>query len=356
MEETNYILPAEWYPQSAIQLTWPHEGTDWNPYLEEITDTFVQLASVIAQRERLVIATQDPDAVKQRLMFALSKNAMRRVSFCQCAIDDTWARDHGALTLLPLTENYLKSTERGAQAISLKFQFNGWGGKFPADNDNLIALHLYEEGHLAHRLEQHTDFVLEGGAIESDGRGTIMTTTQCQMRRNQPRSRQQIEEELKKRLRAKRIIWIDHGHLSGDDTDGHIDTIVRMAPHNTLLYTYCDDPADEHYADFQALEQQMKTLQRADGKPYRLYRLPLPDAIYETDGHRLPATYANFLIVNRGVILPTYNQPAKDNEAARVLSAAFPHYDILPIDARTIIRQHGSIHCLTMQFPKGTAK
>ncbi|MBR5657020.1 MAG: agmatine deiminase family protein [Prevotella sp.] len=356
MDETNYILPAEWYPQSAIQLTWPHEGTDWKPYLEEITNTYIQLAKVITSRERLVVATQDPDIVKQQLMRALSKKAFRRVSFCQCPIDDTWARDHGTLTLLPFTHSYRKCSEAGAQAISLKFRFNGWGGKFPAENDNNIAFHLYEEGHLTNQLEDHSDFELEGGAIESDGRGTIMTTTQCQMLRNQPRTQQEIEDELKRRLHANRVIWIDHGHLIGDDTDGHIDTIVRMAPHGAMLYTYCDDPNDEHFADFQALEQQMKTLRRADGYPYRLHRLPLPDAIYETDGHRLPATYANFLVANRGVIVPTYNQPAKDDEALRVISAAFPNYKIIPIDARTIIRQHGSIHCLTMHFPRGTAK
>ena len=357
METTRYILPAEWYPQSAIQLTWPHEATDWAPYLDDITDTFVQLAQVIVMRERLIIATQDPDDVLHRLRKAIPRRAMHRVSFCQCDIDDTWARDHGALTLLPFTDSYLKCGEGGVRAITLKFKFNGWGGKFPSEHDNNIAGRLFADGHLTRQFEDHSDFVLEGGAIESDGRGTIMTTTQCQMKRNQPLSREQIEEELKHRLHANRVIWIDHGHLAGDDTDGHIDTIVRMAPRNLLLYTCCDDPRDEHYDDFQALEQQMKTLRNAEGKPYRLMRLPLPDPIYEeADGHRLPATYANFLAINQAVILPTYNQPDKDNEAARVLAAAFPYHQIRPLDARTIIRQHGSIHCLTMQFPKGTAK
>ena len=353
---TDYILPAEWYPQSAIQLTWPHEGTDWAPYLEEIIHTYVELAREITRNERLIIATEDPEKVKQCLAGELPVKQMRRVSFCQCPIDDTWARDHGALTLLPMTGNYLNQKEKGSQAINLKFTFNGWGGKYPSTNDNNIAHHLFAEGHLAKQMEDHEDFELEGGAIESDGRGTIMTTTLCLLKRNQPHTIEQIEEELKHRLRAKRVIWIHHGQLSGDDTDGHIDTIVRMAPYNTLLYTRCDDPNDEHYADFNALEQELKALRTVEGRPYKLLPLPLPDPIFEVDGHRLPATYANFLIINEGVLIPTYNQPTKDKAAAEMISKAFPHRKPLLIDARTIIRQHGSIHCLTMQFPRGTAK
>ena len=351
---TDYILPAEWQPQSAIQLTWPHEGTDWKPYLEDITQTYIQLARQITRNERLIIAAQDPDSVKERLSFYLPAKNMRRVSFCQCPIDDTWARDHGALTLLPLKGS---PKEKGDNAINLKFRFNGWGGKFPADNDNNIARHLYAAGHLASQMEEHDDFVLEGGAIESDGRGTIMTTLDCQMKRNPSLTQEQIEEELKRRLRPKRVIWLHHGHLSGDDTDGHIDTIVRMAPHNTLLYTRCDKTKDEHYADFKAMLRELRALRTAEGHVYKLIPLPLPDPIYdEADGHRLPATYANFLIINHAVLLPTYNQPEKDKAAAEALATAFPTRKIISIDARTIIRQHGSIHCLTMQFPQGTAK
>lgn len=169
--------------------------------------------------------------------------------------------------------------------------------------------------------------------------------------RNQPMTREQIEQTLKERLCARKIIWLDHGQLIGDDTDGHIDTIVRMCPNNTLLYVGCDDENDPQYADFKALEQQLKDVTDADGNPYRLLKLPMPDAIYD-DGDRLPATYANFLILNGAVIVPTYNQETKDARALEVVAEAFPGYDIIAIDSRTIVRQHGSIHCLTMQYPK----
>ena len=206
-------------------------------------------------------------------------------------------------------------------------------------------------------LENHTGFVLEGGSIESDGKGTIFTTSQCLLapHRNQPFTQQDIEKQLLNFFHAKRIVWLDHGNLVGDDTDGHIDTIVRVAPHDTLLYVGCDDAEDEQYADFQALEKQLKGLLTYEGYPYRLLRLPMPDAIYDDD-ERLPATYANFLIINGAVIYPTYGQPEKDEEARRQIQLAFPDREIIGVDSRTIIRQHGSIHCLTMQLPEGTIR
>ena len=194
--------------------------------------------------------------------------------------------------------------------------------------------------------------MLEGGSIESDGRGTVFTTSQCLLapHRNQPLTREDIELKLKEYLRAERIVWLDHGNLTGDDTDGHIDTIVRIAPDNTLLYVACDDSGDEQYDDFRALENQLRDLRTIDGEPYRLLRLPMPDAIFD-DGDRLPATYANFVITNGAVICPTYNQPAKDAQAMKIIGEAFPGREVIGIDACTVIRQHGSLHCLTMQYP-----
>ena len=284
-----------------------------------------------------------------------------------------------------MKECEVRSEECGVRRLWLDFRFNGWGEKFPAENDNRIVSRLFEEmtrneergtrnsqpstlnsqlSTVNCQLENHQDFVLEGGSIESDGRGTIFTTSQCLLapNRNQPLTREEIEAELKRRLRAEHVVWLDHGNLIGDDTDGHIDTIVRCAPDNTLLYVGCDDENDEQFADFQALEQQLKSLRTTDGKPYRLLRLPMPDAIFEEtiseeggtrkkERERLPATYANFLILNGAVLAPVYGQPENDAEALRVIGEAFPDRDIIPIDARTIIRQHGSIHCLTMQIP-----
>ena len=196
--------------------------------------------------------------------------------------------------------------------------------------------------------------MLEGGSIESDGRGTIFTTSQCLLAKNRnfPCKKSFIEAQLKAYLRAKRVVWLDHGNLIGDDTDGHIDTIVRTAPDDTLLYIGCNDADDEQFDDFWALEQQLMTLRTADGKPYKLLKLPMPEAIFDGQ-ERLPATYANFLIINGAVLCPTYNQPRKDVEAMKTIAQAYPGREVIGIDARTIIRQHGSVHCLTMQFPRG---
>ena len=210
--------------------------------------------------------------------------------------------------------------------------------------------------------------MLEGGSIESDGKGTLFTKSQCLLapHRNQPFSRENIDSQLRNFFHVRNVVWLDHGNLVGDDTDGHIDTIVRVAPHDTLLYVGCDDAEDEQYEDFQALEKQLQKLFTYEGYPYRLLKLPMPDAIYDegdrltTDrnskGDRLPATYANFLILNGAVIYPTYNQPEKDEEAKRQIQLAFPDRDVIGVDSLTIIRQHGSIHCLTMQLPEGAIK
>ncbi len=315
----SYRLPAEWEPQSGVQLTWPHADTDWAPMLDEITETYRQMAEAIKRYEPVLVV--EPPT------------------------NDTWARDHGFITLVPQTPNL--------EPRLLDFKFNGWGEKFPADLDNAINRRLYDEGRVKGQYVDCLDFVLEGGSIESDGRGTVFTTTGCLMapHRNQPMTQQQIEERLKATLCAERIVWIDHGALTGDDTDGHIDTLVRICPDNTLLYVGCDDPNDEQYHELKLMEQQLQELCTIDGRPYRLLKLPMPRPITD-DGERLPATYANFLVINGAVLCPTYGQPDLDNEALRLIGEAFPHRDIIGIDCRSIIRQHGSLHCCTMQYPE----
>ena len=284
--------------------------------LEEITATYEEMAREIRKREDLLVVGEPSN--------------------------DTWARDHGFISLVD---------DQGGRRL-LDFKFNGWGEKFPAELDNAINRRLYDKGKLEGDYIDCLDFVLEGGSIESDGQGTVFTTSCCLLapHRNQPMSQAQIEARLKQELCAERILWIDHGHLTGDDTDGHIDTLVRICPDDTLLYIGCDDPEDEQYEDLRLMEEQLKTFRTLEGKPYRLVRLPLPRPIL-FEGERLPATYANFLVINGAVLCPTYDQPDLDAEAQRLIGEAFPDREIVGIDCRSIIKQHGSLHCCTMQFP-----
>ena len=330
-------MPAEWEHQRAVQLTWPHENTDWKPYLDEAEQTFTELAKAIADREDLIVVTPDRQRVEKRLGKA------GNIVIVEAQTDDTWARDHGFITLV----------EEGGPCTRhmLDFRFNGWGEKFPADNDNLINKRLFASGAVEGCYHDHNDFVLEGGSIETDGKGTVFTTSMCleAPHRNQPLDHDQLDAALRQRLHAKRTVWLDHGQLIGDDTDGHIDTIVRCAPDDTLLYITCANADDPQHAGLAALERQLKALKTAEGNAYRLIALPTP-APMTFEGDRLPATYANFLVVNGAVIVPTYQQPDNDSLAMRLIGTAFPDREIIGIDASVIVRQHGSLHCLTMQY------
>lgn len=343
-----YFLPAEWYEQSGVQLTWPHEDTDWCPYLDEITEVCLNLVRIVARHEKVLVAARDADKVRCLIESSTDEDVRGNIRVYQCENNDTWARDHSFITLV--------SERDGGEGSFrlLDFRFNGWGRKFPADKDNRINASLYDAGAFNGVRVDNDDFVLEGGSVESDGRGTIFTTSMCLLapNRNQPMTREEIEQRLMSELCADRVVWLDHGSLTGDDTDGHIDTTVRTAPDDTLVYTGCDDSGDGQYEDFRKLEEQLRGLRTADGQPYRLLRLPMPDAVYY-DGERLPATYANFLVINGAVIVPEYGQPEKDAEARRVIAEAFPGRETIGVNALAVVRQHGSLHCLTMQFPKG---
>ena len=338
MKEHNRRMPAEWEPQSMVQLTWPHKDTDWAPILSEITAVYEEMAREIKKREDLLIVAP------KGLQSNLSPLTAHLSSFTS---NDTWARDHGFITV-----ESLSAQGEGRELLLLDFKFNGWGEKFEATLDNQINRHLYEQGLVKGTYEDHLDFVLEGGSIESDGKGTIFTTSCCLMapHRNQPMTKFEIEERLKRELHAERILWIDHEQLTGDDTDGHIDTLVRICPDDTLLYVGCDDPEDEQYEELRLMEEQLKTFRTLEGMPYKLVKLPMPRPIYD-EGMRLPATYANFLIINGAVLCPTYGQPDLDEEALRLIGNVFPGREIVGIDCRSVIKQHGSLHCCTMQFP-----
>lgn len=355
MESENHLyLPAEWYPQAFVQLTWPHDETDWAYMLDEALMCYYDMAREISKREKLLIVAPDTELVKHQLESGLdgkvkisdriTSEEMNNIVFFTCPTNDTWARDHGFITCL------------GADSVPvlMDFQFNGWGLKFASCYDNMINRRMYEESLIKGRYESHLDFVLEGGSIESDGRGTILTTASCLLapNRNEGKDKKDIEEYLKKTFNAERVLWLEHGWIKGDDTDGHVDTLARLCPNNTIVYQSCYDQDDEHYIQLKEMENEIKHFRTADGKPYKTAALPLCKPIYDESGYRLPATYANFLIMNTAVLYPTYRQQECDNAVHDILKEVFPDREIVGIDCTPLVFQHGSLHCCTMQYPK----
>lgn len=337
------VLPAEWYPQSGIQLTWPHRHTDWAYMLEEVEKCFLEIAREIAAREKLLIVTPYPEEVRQ---YIASHVNMDNVGFHTCRTNDTWARDHGGITVF-----------EDDRVTICDFKFNGWGLKFAAQYDNLITSNCYQAGVFNARYRNRLNFALEGGSIESDGEGTLMTTSECLLspNRNGEWNREEIENYLKTVFGIRQVLWLNHGYLAGDDTDSHVDTLARLAPEHTIVYVRCTDRNDEHYDALTRMEEELRGFRTLDGKPYRLLALPMADAIYEEE-ERLPATYANFLILNEAILYPTYGQPENDRQAAEVLKKAFPNREIVGIDCTALIKQHGSLHCVTMQYPISVLK
>ena len=335
-------LPAEWEPQSGIQLTWPHEDSDWGPILDEVTPCFIAIAREIAKRERCLIVRQPGTRTPP-------PPSDTNMTVVELPSNDTWARDHSPISVF----------DDGSPTL-FDFTFNGWGMKFPADRDNLITRGLFERGAFQPQVTYRNMFhrVLEGGGIESDGQGTLLTTEECLLSPN--RNGHFIKDELdaffKETFGLDRILWLKHGCLAGDDTDSHIDTLARFCDPQTIAYVRCDDPADEHYAALREMEAELRAFRTARGTPYTLIPLPMADPAHDPDdGHRLPATYANFLILNGAVLMPTYASP-KDTIALDQLRQAFPDREVIGIDCRPLIRQHGSLHCVTMQYPEGFLK
>lgn len=340
MEQTNIILPAEWYPQSAVQLTWPHEDTDWALILDEVIPCFVSIAKEVIKREKLLIVCRDEQVVRNQL----GEVDYDRVIFREMETNDTWARDHGGISVF----------DQGAPVV-YDFVFNGWGMKFAANLDNLITRALFAQGVFADMIQpiNMQPFVLEGGSVESDGKGTLLTTVEClsSVNRNEYLQKEELEFYLKEVFGLSRILWLENGYLAGDDTDSHVDTLARFCSEDTIAYVQCLDDEDEHFEELQAMEMELKAFTQADGSPYRLIPLPMADCV-EWEGERLPATYANFLIVNGAVLMPTYDS-LKDRLAKDALQKAFPDREIVGINCLPLIKQHGSLHCVTMQYPEG---
>jgi agmatine/peptidylarginine deiminase len=336
-------FPAEWEPQSAILIAWPHAGTDWAERLAEVEETYIALVAAITRFEQALVCVADDDVeAYARARLSSARIDMDRVRFLSVPYDDTWLRDSGPIAL-----------REGDRFRLLDFRFTGWGGKFDAGQDDLLVERLYEAGTFLSSSRQSIDFALEGGAIDTDGAGTLLTTWQCLHERHPQVSREQLTGTLTDSLAQDRVLWLDHGYLEGDDTDAHVDTLARFAARDAIVLQSCDDPADAHYGELQAMAAELAALRTIDGTPYRLFPLPWPRPILD-HGRRLAASYANFLIVNGAVLMPSYDDAA-DDAAAAVLAKAFPDRRIVPVPCRPLIWQNGSLHCITMQLPEGLA-
>jgi agmatine deiminase len=309
--------------------------------LAEVQPVFVEIIRQISRFERVLLTA--PAAAEARHQLAEAGIDLDRVTICEMPNNDTWARDFGPITVI-----------YNEKPVLLDFGFNGWGLKFAANHDNLITGRLKAQGVLLPNLKQ-VGLIMEGGSLESDGLGTILTTAECLLspNRNPQLDKGEIEQALAALLGARRVLWLHHGALAGDDTDSHIDTLARICPDNTIVYQGCDNQADEHYGPLKLMEQELQGFSAPDGSPYRLLPLPWPTARFDDDAHRLPATYANFLVINGAVLVPTYNDPENDAAALAVVGKAFPGREIIGIDCLPLIKQHGSLHCVTMQLPQG---
>ena len=327
-------MPAEWEKQRAVLIAFPHEDTDWADDLSAALTPFIRIAQAISYSEAVYIICQDRESISD--LFCSTRN----ISFIEIPTNDTWIRDYG----------YLSIVEDGETKL-LDFIFDGWGGKFDAALDNAVNKILHKKGYLGTTPLESIDFVLEGGSIESDGKGTLLTTSSCLCNRNRNGGldKEEIESRLSEYLGAERVLWLDHGYLAGDDTDSHIDTLARFVDSRTISYVKCNEREDEHYDALKKMEDQLKSFCTKEGDPYRLIPLPMCDAVYDSEGKRLPATYANFLIANQAIVYPTYGS-AKDKRAGEILKSIFPDKEIIPIRCSKLIEEGGSLHCSTMQI------
>ncbi len=341
-------LPAEWERQSGVQMTWPDESTPWYD-LPEVQRCYARIAEAILRREALLMVTADEKACRARLAEIAAADSLPldvdAIRFVETPVNDTWARDHGGIAVFgDEGEKYLYD-----------FVFNGWGLKFASDLDNQITRNIFYQNAFQGDVlgVDMRPYVLEGGSIDCDGKGTLLTTAECllSVNRNEYLSREEIEGELKQAFGLDRILWLEHGGIAGDDTDSHVDILARFAPDDTIVYTACDDPSDENYAPLKAMEEDLRAFRTPDGKPYRLIPLPLPEAMYLED-YRLPASYANFLVVNGAVLVPGAGS-ARDKVAEEQIAKAFPGRDVEVIDCRPLLSGHGGLHCVTMNFPEG---
>jgi len=329
------ILPPEWQRQRAVLMAFPHKNTDWNSDLNAALTPFIRIAQAIAYSTPVFIICDNKESISS--LFCYPDN----LTFIEIDTNDTWIRDFGYISIV-----------EDAEVKLLDFKFDAWGGKFEADLDNAVNEKLHKKGYMGITPLEKIDFVLEGGSIESDGEGTVLTTTAClcNANRNGGLRKDEVEKKLQEYLGAKRVLWLNHGYLAGDDTDSHIDTLARFVSVDTIMYVKCDNEQDEHYESLKKMEEELRKFRDSEQKVYNLLPLPLPSAKYDRQNNRLPATYVNFFITNGALIYPTYSVK-EDKIAHEIFKIFFRDKEIIPVECSRLIEEGGSLHCSTMQIP-----
>ena len=330
---------AEWEPQKAILMALPHSSTDWNYMLGQALDQYAVITEALTSRgiNVIMLCADRPQAEK-----TLAQCDQNHLTLVDAEYNDTWTRDYGPITVIKEDHKRL-----------LDFGFNGWGLKFASDKDNLVNLGLRDSLIiLPQEYRNERDFTLEGGSIETDGQHTLMTTSRClcSPNRNGGKTKEELNAILEQRLGVDHVLWVDYGEMAGDDTDSHIDTLARLAPDDTIIFTGCRNIDDSHFESLLHMRAQLEMFRTREGHPYNLVELPMPAPIYSDEGQRLPATYANYLVTDRVVFMPTYGQPVTDDLACRTMRIAFPDHEIVGIPCLALIQQHGSLHCATIQL------
>lgn len=321
-------IPAEWEEQEALIVVFPPKESDWKHSLEEIHRTYVEFIGKIARFQKCLVICEDKTALANLLP------NLQNIELIQMQTNDTWIRDFGGINVY---KNHKRRT--------YDFVFNAWGNKFEANLDNTITEQLFKKGYLTGKLK-NVDFVLEGGSIDSNGHGVMLSTAYClfEENRNPELSKKEIKKTLKKLFGLKKLIILKHGALMGDDTDSHIDTLARFINKNTIAYVKCYDKEDEHYDELNKMEKELKKT------GYNLLPLPLPSAKY-FNNHRIPATYMNFVFINNAVLVPTYND-TYDAQVLETFTHLFPMREIVGVESSVLIREHGSLHCASMNIYK----
>ncbi len=317
-------LIAEFEKQTLTQIIFPHPKTDWAEYLLEAQECFVNIIEAVRKYQLCRVVCYSVSEVQKHF------ESFENLEFVEYEGDDTWARDCSAI-----------SVETQDSIEYLDFRFNGWGSKFDAFKDDAMTSNIMSQS-------KKIDFILEGGSIESNGKGILLTTSECMLNpnRNPHLTQMQITQKLKEYLGVDEVLYLEYGYLAGDDTDSHIDTLVRFISEDELVYVQCKDKDDEHFDALLKMEKQLHAF--AQKYNFTLHPLPMVSPLFY-DKERLPATYANFLFVNGAVLIPTYNTP-EDQEALDIFAKLLPQREIVGIDCGVLVRQHGSLHCVTMNF------